>query len=180
MNKGISMFDLRGKTAVLSGGAGLYGRQIALALAECGAKLYIASRNFEKNQKLADELNSLGCDVHAKELDLSSEKSIIALAESVFEECGKADILINNAVMRTMQGYDDTAEAFDTSMKINATGLFLISRAFGDRMAEKGGGNIMRKHYKYRLIHGIARPRLFSLRRHRHEYARLSAGLFLS
>ena len=75
MNKGISMFDLRGKTAVLSGGAGLYGRQIASALAECGAKLYIASRNFEKNQKLADELNSLGCDVHAKELDLSSEKA---------------------------------------------------------------------------------------------------------
>ena len=54
------------------------------------------------------------------------------------------DVLVNNAVLRPMKGaYQDAAANFDLSMRVNATGLFIITRAFGDAMAERGGGTIV-------------------------------------
>ena len=58
--KGINMFSLEGKTAVVTGGSGLYGKQITLALAEAGAKVVIASRNKEQNDKYSTELKAQG------------------------------------------------------------------------------------------------------------------------
>jgi NAD(P)-dependent dehydrogenase (short-subunit alcohol dehydrogenase family) len=77
------------------------------------------------------------------EFDLEDEKSILKLCDDVYAEAGKVDILVNNAVLRCMKGYTDTAENFTRSMIANATGLFVISRAFGDRMAKAGSGSII-------------------------------------
>jgi NAD(P)-dependent dehydrogenase (short-subunit alcohol dehydrogenase family) len=63
--------------------------------------------------------------------------------------------LINNAVLRPMKkAYGDDLAAFDLSMKVNATGLFAITRAFGDAMAERGGGSIV----NIGSIHGLIAP----------------------
>jgi NAD(P)-dependent dehydrogenase (short-subunit alcohol dehydrogenase family) len=75
--------------------------------------------------------------------DLGDEKSILKLAEEVIAQAGRVDILVNNAVIRPMKSYHDDAASFAESMKVNATGIFIISRVFGDHMAERGGGSII-------------------------------------
>ena len=138
-------FSLKGKVAVMTGGAGLYGRQIVAALAEAGAETYIASRNLVALEEVAEEHRQRGENVTALRYDQGVEKSILSLRDEVLKRSNKADILVNNAVLRPMKtGYGDDASTFDESMRVNATGLFIITRAFGDAMAERGeGGSII-------------------------------------
>lgn len=139
----LESFKLNGKVAVVTGGAGLYGFQIVSALAEAGAKVYVASRNRQTNEQKMQSLLDKGYDISILEFDLESEESILSLCDEIYNREGRVDILVNNAVLRAMTGYNDTAESFTKSMIANATGLFLISRAFGDRMAKDGGGSII-------------------------------------
>jgi NAD(P)-dependent dehydrogenase (short-subunit alcohol dehydrogenase family) len=139
----LEMFSLRGKVAVVSGGAGLYGRQIAEALAEAGARTFIASRDVAKLEHEASALRGRGLRVEAMELDQGDESSIEALAKSIIERAGTVDILVNNAVLRPMTGWDDPAKNFELSMRVNATGVFLMTRAFGRHMADRGSGSII-------------------------------------
>lgn len=139
----MDMFSLKGKVALVTGGAGLYGKQIVRALAEAGARVYMASRGVEKNREVADKLNAEGYDVKVEKLDLGDEESILSLRDRIYEAEGKLDVLVNNSVLRTMSGYSDTRKSFEESMKINATGLFLITRAFGNKMCEAGSGSII-------------------------------------
>jgi len=143
MNEFMKTFYLDGKVAVISGGAGLYGKQLVRALAMAGAKVYMASRNVEANEVVAKALRDEGYEVYSESLDLGSEDSILALRDRIYEKEGKVDILVNNAVARTMKGYSDTKESWEKSMTINATGLFLITRAFGNKMCDAGSGSII-------------------------------------
>ena len=140
--KGLEMFSLKGKTAVVTGGSGLYGRQITLALCQAGAKVVVASRNVEQNDKYVIELKAQGYDAVSEVLDQGDENSINSLVDRLYSN-GKVDILVNNAVLRTMKCYHDDLENFDKSMKVNGTGIFAMCRAFGDKMAEQGFGSII-------------------------------------
>lgn len=139
----LEMFRLDGKVAVVTGGAGLYGYQIVEALAEAGATVYVASRNRANNLAKLGGLIDQGYPIKVFEFDLEQEDSILKMCDAVYADAGKADILVNNAVLRCTSGYTDCAENFDRSMHANATGLFVISRAFGDRMAKAGSGSII-------------------------------------
>ncbi|NLC68908.1 MAG: SDR family oxidoreductase [Clostridiaceae bacterium] len=135
--------SLKGKVAVVTGGAGLYGRQITRALLEAGAKTYTASRNVENLKKFAAELEKEGLTLNCKYLDQGDEVSILNLRDEILGSEGKVDVLINNAVARTMKGWDDDVSTFEASMKVNVTGLYLVTRAFGDVMAKAGKGSII-------------------------------------
>lgn len=139
------MFSLDGKTAVVTGGAGRYGRQIVRALAEAGAKTFVAARSWEALEVLAGECGAAGLNVAPLTFDQGDEASILALRDAVLQQAGGVDVLVNNAVSRPMKrGMQDDAAAFAESMRVNATGLFTITRAFGDAMAERGrGGSIV-------------------------------------
>lgn len=140
----LEMFSLKGKVALVTGGAGLYGRQIVRALAEAGAETLIASRDVESLKILAGEHRARGLDVTAFQFDQGDEDSVRALCNDAMQRCGHVDILVNNAVARPMKrGYQDEASTFAESMRINATGVFLITRAFGDAMAERQKGSII-------------------------------------
>lgn len=144
----LERFSLTGKTALVTGGAGLYGRQIVAALAEAGAQTYIAARHLDALEAVASEHRARDRDVTALQLDQSDEKSIRAVRDRIIERSGRIDILVNNAVARPMKkGYTDDAATFDESMRVNATGLFMITRAIGDVMANNGSiiniGSIM-------------------------------------
>lgn len=139
----IERFSLKGKVALITGGAGLYGMQIVSALAQAGARAYIASRNLEALEKAAAEQCAKGYDVHALQFDQGDERSILALRDEIIKREGKIDILVNNAVARPMKSWEDKAERFAESMRINATGVFMVTRVFGDIMAKKGGGSII-------------------------------------
>lgn len=142
--KVLDSFKLDGRIAVVTGGAGKYGYQIVEALAEAGATVYVASRNRENNERKLSPLTEAGYDVRVKEFDLEDYASIEKLCDDVYSESGRVDILVNNAVLRSANGYGDTTEALDRSMRANGTALIHISRLFGDRMAESGrGGSII-------------------------------------
>ena len=138
----MARFSLKGKVALMTGGAGLYGRQIVEALAEAGAKTFMASRNLAALKKVETFHRKRGKDVTALQYDQGEERSILSLRDQVLKAGGRIDVLVNNSVLRPMQGaYQDKAETFAESMKVNATGLFIICRAFGDVM-RKGGSII--------------------------------------
>jgi len=139
----MELFSLKGKVALVTGGAGLYGRQIVAAVAEAGAETYIASRNVSALEKVAQEHRAKGEDVSALRYDQGDESSILALRDEVAQRSGRIDVLVNNAVARVMRGWDDDAARFDESMHINATGLMLITRAVGEVMIKQGSGSII-------------------------------------
>jgi len=136
-------FSLAGQVVLLTGGAGLYGRGLAAQLAAAGATLILASRNVAALEQVAAEERALGRTVHARELDQAQEPSILRLRDSVFQEFGRVDGLVNNAVARPMKSPDAPLADWEASMQTNATGLFAISRAFADSMAKKGRGSIV-------------------------------------
>ncbi len=139
----LEQFRLNGKVAVVTGGAGLFGRQIAEALAEAGAKTFMASRDLAKLQKQAEIFNSAGLDVTALQLDQGSEESINNLLERIVQTAGGVDVLVNNAVLRPMKDWDSPAKDFAKSMEVNATGIFMMTRTFGQHMAQRGKGSII-------------------------------------
>jgi len=139
----LETFQLRGRVALVTGGAGLFGRQIVEALAEAGAVTIVTSRDTDKLQPYCDTWRGRGLDVHAESVDQGDEASILALRDRVIEKHGKLDVLVNNAVLRPMKDWDSDVAVFAESMRVNATGLFIITRAFGEHMAERGGGSII-------------------------------------
>jgi NAD(P)-dependent dehydrogenase (short-subunit alcohol dehydrogenase family) len=140
----IESFYLKSKIALVTGGAGLYGRQIAEALAEAGAETYIASRNLSNLEALANELRSKGLNVHALELDLSVEESIKKAVDTIVKETGRLDILVNNAVTRcALFGWDRPMSDFDESLHTNASALFYITNLAGKVMITQKNGSII-------------------------------------
>ena len=130
--KVLDSFSLEGKVAIVTGGAGRYGRQITLALAEAGAETYIASRNVEASDKFAAELRNEGYTVEALFLDQGEESSILALRDEILRLSGRIDILVNNAVSQYRQAWNDDARLFEASMHVNATGIYMITRTMGE------------------------------------------------
>ncbi|MBS0661617.1 MAG: SDR family oxidoreductase [Verrucomicrobia bacterium] len=141
--KALDRFSLAGKVVVLTGGAGLYGRGLAADLAEAGATLVLASRDVAALRKVADEEGRRGFQVEAERLDQGDEGSVLALRDRILERHGRVDGLVNNAVLRTMKGVDDPLERWEESMRVNSTGLFAISRTFGEVMQARRAGSIV-------------------------------------
>lgn len=137
------LFSLKGKVALITGGYGLYGSQLTEALAEAGATVITASRTLDKNESYAASLRAKGYEVYADAFDQSDEESILSLRDRLIEKYGKVDILVNNSVLRCVRDFNGPAENFRQSLEVNGTGLFLISRAFGNHMMERGSGSII-------------------------------------
>jgi NAD(P)-dependent dehydrogenase (short-subunit alcohol dehydrogenase family) len=148
----LESFSLKDKVVILTGGAGLYGRGLAAQLAEAGATLVIASRNVEALAKVAAEEKSRGHTVVAESLDQGDEASVLALCDRVMARFSRIDGLVNNAVARPMKAPDDTVAAFAESMRVNATGIFCLTRAVGDLMAARRGGSIVNISSAFGLI----------------------------
>ena len=139
----LKTFSLTGKVAVVTGGAGLFGRQVVEAVAEAGATTYVASRDLAKLQGLSNEWAEKGLRVTPLQLDQSREESVTQLLQSVLRDAGRVDILVNNSVLRPMSGFEGSVDEFSQSMDVNALGLFLMVRTFGQQMARQGGGSIV-------------------------------------
>lgn len=139
----LDSFRLDGKVAVVTGGSGLYGRQIVEALASAGAKVYTASRSLESNEAFASKLREKGLEVYAGQVDQGDEESIKKFLAEITKDGQAISILVNNSVLRCTKGFHTDAALLDQSFHVNATGLMMISRAFGDHMAENGGGSII-------------------------------------
>ena len=139
----LERFSLKDKVVVLTGGGGLYGCQLTAALAEAGARLVIASRNLARLQEIARAQAQRGYSVTSETLDQGDESSVLALRDKVLQQFGRVDGLINNAVLRPMKSLDAPVAAWEESLRVNATGVFLMTRAFGQTMLHQGSGSIV-------------------------------------
>ncbi len=139
------LFSLEGQVALVTGGAGLYGRPICRALAEAGAMVVIASRDLEACRRLAEELGQEGYLAMAVRLDQGDEDSIQTCVAEVISVSGRIDILVNNAVTRQGMGDLDTVtkDGWESALRINSTGLMLITQAVVPHMLSAGHGNII-------------------------------------
>ena len=138
-----SLFSLNGKRAVVTGGAGWLGRPMVEALAGAGARVLIASRGAEQATSVIADLRDRGLEVTAATYDQGEEASIGQLFARSVELLGGVDILVNNAALWPMRSRSSPLADFARSMQVNATGLFGITRRFGEHMAEQGSGSII-------------------------------------
>jgi NAD(P)-dependent dehydrogenase (short-subunit alcohol dehydrogenase family) len=138
------LFDLRGKTAVITGGGSGIGRQMAGALAELGANVVLCARKVERCEVAAEELAPLGVRALALRCDVRSPDDVQAVVRATLEELGSLDVLVNNAGTSWGAPAEDTPlEGWQKVLDVNLTGVFLCSQAAGRVMIERGGGSIV-------------------------------------
>lgn len=138
------LFDLSGKVAVVPGGAGLLGYQMALALAEAGAHLVIASRNLKNCQAKADALSERFGEAMAVRLDAQDHTSVVAMLDRVVERFGRVDVLVNSIVGGTAHPPEDfPPEAWNQSIQANLNAVFYLCQVFGRQMLKQGRGSII-------------------------------------
>src|ERR1019366_7047514 len=137
------LLSLKGKTAIVTGGAGYLGTAISETLAELGANLVLASRDLAKCQKKCDEIMRLNGDsmrAVAMELDVLKKGSATAFFEQVHEHFDAIDILVNNAWSGNKNSWESISEEdweYDINMSLNSVFRF-TKAAFPDLKASKG------------------------------------------
>jgi gluconate 5-dehydrogenase len=126
------LFDLHGKTALVTGGSRGLGLQLAEALGEAGAKLVITARKAKDLEESAAHLRARGIDVHGIAADCSDQADIERLAREAVQHLGHVDILVNNAgAAWGAPAEDHPIEAWDKVMNLNVRGYFLLSQQIG-------------------------------------------------
>src|SRR6195952_4883934 len=128
------LFDLTGKTALITGGSRGLGLQMAHALGEAGAKVMLSSRKAEDLEQAAAELQAIGIDARWIAADCSKEEDIRRLADETLERMGTIDILVNNAgASWGAPAEDHPVSAWDKVMNLNIRGYFILSQQVGKR-----------------------------------------------
>jgi NAD(P)-dependent dehydrogenase (short-subunit alcohol dehydrogenase family) len=132
MRKVQELFDLNGKTALVTGGSRGLGLQIAEALGEQGAKIVLTSRKQSELDEAVVHLKQRGIDASAIAADLAQEAAIAPLVAETLQRLGHIDILVNNAgATWGAPAEDHPLEAWDKVMNLNVRSIFLLSQAVG-------------------------------------------------
>ena len=128
----LTLFDLTGKTALVTGGSRGLGLQIAEALGEAGAKVLLTSRKAADLEEAAAHLQAKGIDTRWVAADASQPAEIERVAEQAMQRLGQVDILVNNAGATWGAPAEDyPLEAWDKVMNLNIRSIFLMSQAIG-------------------------------------------------
>ena len=145
MSMHCELFDLSGKTALVTGGNKGLGKAMARGLAECGADVMIAARTEDELKSAAVEIAD-GLDVRVEwmTVDMLDRGAVDALAQETLQRFGKVDILINNAGSNQPQAIDEiTDEAWDRITELNLTTHMRLTRALVPQMKERKWGRII-------------------------------------
>jgi gluconate 5-dehydrogenase len=136
--------DLSGKVAIVTGGSGVIGSVLAVALAEAGANVAVASRGIEKLQSISDKITSLGRQSMAVTTDITQENSVLDMVNRVLDKFGKIDILVNSAGTSVRKaGENIPVPEWQRVMDLNVRGTFISCQAVGKVMIKQGGGKIV-------------------------------------
>jgi NAD(P)-dependent dehydrogenase (short-subunit alcohol dehydrogenase family) len=136
------LFDLSGKTALVTGGSRGLGLQIAHALGEAGARVVVSSRKAADLEVAAKELCGAGIDASFIAANGSIEEETRALAEEAHARLGRIDILVNNAgAAWGSPAEDHSVEGWDKVMDLNVRGYFILSQQVArlSMIPNKGG-----------------------------------------
>lgn len=149
-------FDLSGKTALITGAAGLLGLEHSSALLECDATVVLTDISAQQLAEAKCKLNNEfpAANILVYEMDVSSLEAIHSVQKALFDQGVKIDILINNAAIDPKVKDDDgivetsrlenfPREQWDLQIAVGLTGAFLCSQTFGYEMAKSGKGGVI-------------------------------------
>jgi 2-deoxy-D-gluconate 3-dehydrogenase len=140
----MSLFDLNGRVALVTGGNGGIGLGMARGLAEAGAAIAIAGRNTAKSEAAAAELAKLGVKTAVVSGDVTDDAQCRKLVEETVAHLGRLDILVNNAGINIRKPAQDLATAeWKAVIDTNLTSAFVCSQAVYPVMKAAGGGKII-------------------------------------
>jgi gluconate 5-dehydrogenase len=126
------LFDLSGRTAVITGGSRGLGLQIAESLGEAGARILLSSRKAADLEEAAAHLKGKGIDAHWVAADASDPLQIRKVCDEAMKQLGQVDILVNNAGATWGAPAEDyPLDAWDKVMNLNIRSIFLMSQAVG-------------------------------------------------
>jgi NAD(P)-dependent dehydrogenase (short-subunit alcohol dehydrogenase family) len=158
------LFDLTGRVAIVTGGAGLLGAEFCRTLAEAGAAVVIADLDEAGATRVADEINQHQGKAIKVEVDVTSPGSVSAMVEATLETLNRLDILVNCAALdpkfdpqhggHTNAFEDYPLELWNQAITVNLTGAFLCCQAAGRVMLAQGGGVMINMS----SIYGLTAP----------------------
>ena len=142
---GVKQFDLRGRSAVITGGSKGLGLAMAAGLASAGANLMLVNRNTEEGIKAAQILSAdFGVKAISFGADITSREQTEAMARVALDAFGRVDILINSAGINIRGPIDEvTPEDFHKVMDVNVNGTWLACRAVVPHMKRQNSGKII-------------------------------------
>ena len=140
----MELFDLKDKVAIVTGGNRGIGFAVAGGLAKAGAAAVIANRNADAGQTAALAISNDGYKATSVATDVSEKSSVANLVNTVMEDFGRIDILVNSAGVIDRGPVEDFSEAqYDCIMDINLKGLFFCCQLVGKEMIKQGRGKII-------------------------------------
>ncbi|MES2693379.1 MAG: SDR family oxidoreductase [Verrucomicrobiota bacterium] len=144
MENNPTLFDLRGRTALVTGSSQGLGLAIARGLAQAGATLVINGRDEAKLAATAEQLRSEGVNVLTAAFDVTEGAASMRAVERLEADGRTIDILVNNAgIQRRAPLAEMTEEQWRTVIDTNLTSAFLVARAVAPRMIARGRGKII-------------------------------------
>lgn len=158
------LFDLRGRVAIVTGGAGLLGRRHCHALAEAGASVVVADIRPDEAEKVVESLGRGGdSPLYAVGVDVSKAASVEKMVHRVQNRFGKIDILINNAALTVKGGTDQARDYFlpfeeypevlwAQSLAVGLTGAYLCAQQVGRIMLKQQNGVIVNISSTYGIV----------------------------
>tara|TARA_Y100001001_G_scaffold161380_1_gene185703 strand:- start:909 stop:1679 length:771 start_codon:yes stop_codon:yes gene_type:complete len=139
-----NLFDLHGKTALITGGNGGIGLGIATGFAESGANIAVAGRNTTKTEEVVAALCDRNTSAIGIEVDVANQESVEDMITNTLEAFGQIDILVNNAGIGIRNlPHEYNLEDWNKVININLTGAFLCSKAVYPNMKTRGSGKII-------------------------------------
>jgi len=139
-----NLFDLTGKVALVTGGAGGIGHALSLGLADNGADVIVASRNLAPLEKVADEIRAKGRKSLALAVDVTNEQSVIDMVKRILQEFPRIDILMNSFGLAIRKpAIDFPVDEWQKVMDINTRGTFICCKIVGREMVKQNYGKII-------------------------------------
>src|SRR5215212_8319549 len=138
------LFDLTGKTAIVTGGSRGIGKEMAEGLAEAGSNLMLCARRAEWLDETVEEFKARGFNVAGKVCDVSKPDEVHAVVDETVKAFGAVDILVNNAgVSWGAMPEDMPLEKWQQVLDVNLTGCLLFAQAAGREMLKQKSGSII-------------------------------------
>ncbi|WP_189348260.1 GolD/DthD family dehydrogenase [Zhihengliuella salsuginis] len=165
----MSLFDLTGRTALVTGGASGLGKAIARTLAGQGAAVVLADVDAAQLEAAAGEFAADGHEVQTIAMDVTDRDAVTAAVDTLAERVGRIDILVNSAGIALLDPVEEVPDGhWDKVVGINLTGTFAVCRAVAAHMKRAGYGRIV----------NIASQAAHVALEHHAAYAASKSGLF--
>ena len=165
----MSLFDLSGKTAFVTGASRGIGRSIAVALAQAGADLALVARTADGLADTADDVTAVGRKAVVIPADVTEQQAVTDAVTAAIDQLGHIDIVINNAGgSNFMVGFRDLRlSGWDKLIKLNLTSAVYVCHAFAPHLLDRGSGSVI----NVASVAGVASAPLIS------PYGAAKAGL---